>query len=188
MSRIITAPSCNGVFFSKILIRSWDVTIPSTAIPVCSYSPSPTSCSTTINAPVFTAAICSMASAICLTVSFDTLSAPSSLLRIEKSPPCPNLSNAFRISGWKIMTTANTPYTIVFCRSQDVIFMRSMEAAKATTTSNTTPLNSVQALVIRNHTRIWYTRNATNRISKRSIHPNFGIKVIPVLVCIHSTT
>ena len=49
----ITAPSWSGVFFSKILIRSPELMIPSMAMPVFSMSARDSFLSSTIRAPVF---------------------------------------------------------------------------------------------------------------------------------------
>ena len=76
--RMITAPSCKGVFFSNILIRSWLVTSASISIPVRAYSCSGVVCSMTIRAPVRTLDICIVARMISEMVLSENL--PSGVL------------------------------------------------------------------------------------------------------------
>ncbi len=153
------APSCRGVLCSKILIRSWLVTIPSTSIPVLSYSVRLWFCSITIRAPVFTLPISTHAFAISLIVLSENLPSgellPSSKGRIVvKIFFLPSSSMALRSSGCKITTTAVATTLKVFCTIQIIVFISKYAAISMNATITKNPLRTDHAFVFLIHTRI----------------------------------
>ena len=156
LPRTITAPSCSGVLCSKILMRSWLEIMPSTSMPVLSYSFKDCSCSMTISAPVLTFPISNEAFTISFTVRSENR--PVSLLLESRKEATkffrPSSSSAERSSGCRTTTNAVAAILIILGTIQRIVFILQNAAITINTRITMTPFRSAHALVFLIHTRI----------------------------------
>ena len=143
---ITTAPSCNGVFGSKIFTNNCGETSASIGIPVEIISCILISLSITINAPVFAFESSIAAITILYISSFvlvaKSLSIPKNLVNLL----VPNCSNALLNSGWNITIIAITPKFIIPVNIQFNIFKFNNPLTQVATTNRTIPFINCHAL------------------------------------------
>ena len=145
LPRMMTAPSCKGVSFSKIFNRRLSVTSPSILMPVSILSSSPTALSNTIRAPTFLCPIMTAALATASIMSFS--SASSSSTRLRNRRPRPICSSARRSSGWNTTGKATIIIVMAFSNIQLMTCRFSHLLTITSAASTISPLTNAAALV-----------------------------------------
>ena len=169
MPRIMTAPSCRGVSFSKIFSNRLSVTRPSMATPVSILSSKPTARSKTIRAPIFRCPMITVALATVSIISFN--SASSSSIRLRNKRPRPICSRARRSSGWKTTGSATIIMVMAFSRIQLMTCRFSHLLTITREASTISPLTNAAALVFFSMIYILYRKKATRPVSTMSRIP-----------------
>ena len=140
-------------------MRSWLVTMPSTSIPVLSYSSKGWFCCTTISAPVFTLPISTHAFVISLIVLSEKRPSPGFLPSSKGTMDViifflPSSSTAFRSSGCNITITAVTATPNMFSTIQRIVVISNCAAIKINTAITRIPFKRDHALVFLIQTKI----------------------------------